>query len=145
MPINNSIKEQVRRNFVAIISLVIAITSLSYNTWRNEQSEENRTYRAVAIETLLKLGELQQLVYHNHYDHDTKDKGNPRTGWTLVLTIRDITQILQEPVPESSEALRVTWEKEWTELGSSTESKDAIEDGIETLRSELLAMLKALD
>jgi len=145
MPINNSIKEQVRRNMVALISLVIAITSLGYNTWRNEKSEENRTYRAVAIETLLKLGELQQLVYHNHYDHDTQDKGNPRTGWTLVLTIRDVTQILQKPVPESSEALRATWEAHWSELGSSTESKDAIEGSIELLRSDLLAMLKALD
>ena len=145
MPINNSLKEQVRRNMVALISLVVAITSLGYNTWRNEQSEENRTQRLIAIEALLKLGELQQLVYHNHYDHDTQDKGNPRTGWTLVLTIRDITTILDEPLPEASETLRATWAAHWAELGDSTESKDAVEDGIEALRSELLAMLKALD
>jgi uncharacterized membrane protein YebE (DUF533 family) len=40
-----NIKEQVRRNAVALISLVIAITSLGYNTWRNEASENNRTQR----------------------------------------------------------------------------------------------------
>ncbi|MDH3613294.1 MAG: hypothetical protein OEU90_10775 [Gammaproteobacteria bacterium] len=145
MPINNSLKEQVRRNMVALISLVVAITSLGYNTWRNEQSEENRTQRLVAIEALLKLGELQQLVYHNHYDHDTQDKGNPRTGWTLVLTIRDIATILDAPLPEASETLRATWADHWKKLGDSTESKDAVEDGIEALRGELLAMLKALD
>jgi hypothetical protein len=35
-----SILEQFRRNFVALVSLVIAVTSLSYTSWRNEQTEE---------------------------------------------------------------------------------------------------------
>jgi hypothetical protein len=145
MPTNRGFKEQVRRNAVALISLVIAITSLGYNSWRNERSEENRTQRVVAVEALLKLGELQQLVYHNHYDHDTEDKGNPRTGWTLVLVIRDITQILDAPLPGSSEELRLTWEQNWQALSTSTESKDAIEAGIQSLRSDILAVLKDLD
>ncbi len=145
MPTNNSFKEQVRRNLVALISLVVAITSLGYNTWRNEQSEYNRTQRLVAIEALLKLGELQQLVYHNHYDRDTTNKGNPRTGWTLVLTIRDISTILDDPLPESAESLRVIWGENWSALGSSTAAKDAIEDRIEALRGEILVMLRALD
>lgn len=145
MPINNSFKEQVRRNLVALISLVIAITSLSYNTWRNEKSEENRTQRVVAIEALLKLGELQQLVYHHHYDRDTEDKGNLRTGWTLVLVIRDITQILEHPLPAASEGLRKTWDEHFQTLGASDASRDAIESGINSLRGDLLAMLKALD
>lgn len=145
MAINNSIREQVRRNAVALISLVVAITSLGYNTWRNEKSEDNRTQRLVAIEALVKLGALQQLVYHNHYDHDTTDKGNPRTGWTLVLTIRDITQILEAPLPKTSESLRATWGDNWESLANSTESKDAIEAGIEALRSEILVMLEDLD
>lgn len=145
MPMNNSLKDQVRRNMVALISLVVAVTSLSYNSWRNERSEYNRTQRVVAVEALIKLGELQQLVYHNHYDRDTQDKGNPRTGWTLVLTIRDITTILEAPLPESAETLRSTWDANWQGLGDSTASKDAIEDGIESLRGDLLAMLSALD
>ena len=57
----SNLKDQVRRNLVALISLVVAITSLSYNSWRNESSEDNRTQRLVAIEILLKLGDLQQL------------------------------------------------------------------------------------
>ena len=93
----------------------------------------------------MQLGQLQQLVYHNHYDGDTEDKGNPRTGWTLVLTVRDITQILKSPVPESSESLRATWQEHWDDLGTSTAAKDAIETSIETLRSDILVMLSALD
>ena len=141
----NNFREQLRRNAVALISLVVAITSLSYNSWRNEKSEENRTQRLVAIEILLKLGELQQLVYHNHYDDDLEDKGNPRTGWTLVLTVRDISQILESPLPEAAESLRSTWESHWRTLPDNTASKDAIEAGIESLRGDTLAMLTALD
>ena len=141
----NNIREQLRRNVVALISLVVAITSLSYNTWRNEQSEENRTQRLVAIEILLKLGQLQQLVYHNHYDGDVEDKGNPRTGWTLVLTVRDIAQILDAPLPESAVALHGTWNDNFNALPRSKQAKDAIEASIESLRSDTLAMLKALD
>jgi len=33
---------QLRRNIVALISLTIAISSLGYNTWRNEHTEDNR-------------------------------------------------------------------------------------------------------
>jgi len=145
MVIKNSVREQLRRNTVALISLVVAITSLSYNTWRNEKSEENRTQRLVAIEILLKLGHLQQLVYHNHYDGDVDDKGNPRTGWTLVLVMRDISQILEAPLPASAESLRAIWGANWQALPDSTAAKDAIEESIEMLRAETLVMLKALD
>ena len=141
----NNFIEQVRRNLVALISLVIAITSLTYNTWRNEQSEENRTQRLVAIEILLKLGQLQQLVYHNHYDGDVDDKGNLRTGWTLVLTVKDIAQILEAPMPAAADSLHGVWNDNYKALPRSEDAKDAIEDSIESLRSDTLAMLKALD
>ena len=48
----DSIPAQLRRNFVALISLVVAITSLGYNTWRNEASEYNRNQRLISIEVL---------------------------------------------------------------------------------------------
>ena len=140
-----NIKEQVRRNAVALISLVVAITSLSYNTWRNEASENNRTQRLVAIEALLKLGELQQLTWHHHYDQDFEDKGNLRTGWTLVLVIRDICQILEGPLPESTTDLHATWNKNSNNLADSVEAKDAIIDSIEAVRADALALLQELD
>lgn len=62
----NSIKKQIQRNSVAIISLIIAISSLSYNTWRNEKTKDNRNQRHAAFEILVKLNELQHLIFH-HY------------------------------------------------------------------------------
>ena len=89
----NTYVEQLRRNAVALISLVVAISSLSYNTWRNEATEDNRNLRFAAFEILLKLGELQQVVFHVHFDKDL-DKGNPRVGWAYVLTINDLAKVL---------------------------------------------------
>ncbi|MBF8293263.1 MAG: hypothetical protein HW392_2090 [Steroidobacteraceae bacterium] len=39
-------REQLRNNLVALISLVIALSALGYNTWRNELTERNRNIRA---------------------------------------------------------------------------------------------------
>ena len=137
--------DQLRRNRVALISLVVAIISLSYNTWRNEASEDNRTQRLVSIEVLLKLADLQQLVWHNHYDGDTENKGNLRTGWTIVLTIKDIATILDSPMPESAEKLWLVWNDNNLQLGDSTVAKDNIIMAIEKCRVDTLAVLQALD
>ena len=139
------IKEQIRRNTVALISLAVAITSLGYNTWRNEASEENRTQRLVAIEVLLKLGELQQLTWHHHYDKDFEDKGNLRTGWTLVLVIRDISQILGGALPESTAALHATWNDHSNQLDESGAAKDRVIHSIEAVRADTLELLRELD
>jgi len=143
--VNSSFKEQVRRNSVALISLFVAVSSLSYNTWRNERSEYNRNQRVSSFEILLKLGELQQLVFHNHYDRDSEDKGNPRTGWALVLTIQDLSTVLKSPVPDSSKELVAVWGDHWSQLGDSQDSADAILSGIENVRVDTLALLGDLD
>jgi len=143
--IKASFKEQIQRNSVALISLFVAVSSLSYNTWRNELSEYNRNQRVSSFEILLKLGELQELVFHNHYDRDAENKGNPRTGWALVLTIRDLSAVLESPVPESSIELVSVWGSNWSQLSDSRESADAILSGIEKVRASTLALLGDLD
>ena len=137
--------DQLRRNRVALISLVVAITSLTYNSWRNEASEDNRTQRLVSIEILLKIGELEELVLYSHYDPDVKVKGNPRTGWAIVLTIEDLAQILEPPCPEAAGDLKVAWQKHWSTLAEDVESKDAIRAAIDDMRQETLALLRMLD
>lgn len=46
-------KDQLQRNLVAIISLFIAVSSLGYNTWRNDKTEYNRNQRLASLEVLL--------------------------------------------------------------------------------------------
>ena len=137
--------DQLRRNRVALISLVVAIISLSYNTWRNEASEDNRTQRLVSIEILLKLADLQQVAWHNHFDGDTEYRGNLRTGWAIVLTIKDISTILDAPMPESAAQLWRVWDENSPRLHNDREAMNNIKEAIEKCRADTLIVLQALD
>ena len=141
----NSIVEQLRRNSVALISIVIAVSSLSYNTWRNEKTEDNRNQRFAAFEVLLKLGELQQVVFHSHYDKDRSDKGNPRTGWSYVLTVRDLSRVMHPPLPEAADELLAIWSENWEGLGEKQVNADLITDGIDNVRSKTLTLIESLE
>jgi hypothetical protein len=141
---NHSIAGQLRRNAVALISLVVAITSLGYNTWRNEQTEANRNQRQAAFEILLKLGELQQVVFHSHYDRDA-DKGNPRTGWAYILTVRDLAQVMGTPMSGMADELVATWSAHWQDLGVDQTGADAVMAGVDRARGQTLQVLRALD
>jgi hypothetical protein len=77
---------------------VVALSSLGYNTWRNERTEQNRNIRSAGFELLMKPGELQELVFLAHYDRDT-ERGNPRGGWAYVLTVRDPGKNMPAPGP----------------------------------------------
>ena len=139
--------DQVRRNFVAIVSLIVAVTSLGYNTWRNESSEFNRNQRLISVEVLRNLGELQQVVYHRHWDMDTRDEGNPLTGWAIVLTTHDLAQVLKAPLPDSAERLRATWDQHYKKLGSGTDDEHirSIVEAIDQVRADAHALLQGLD
>lgn len=140
-----TIREQFRRNAVALISLAIAVTSLGYNTWRNEASEHNRNQRVVSIQLLLMLSELQQVILDRRYGKESEGKSNLRKGWVIALTIRDISMIAEGGVPESAERLFSTWEDESGSLGSSDEAKERIENALKALRRDTQDILRNLD
>lgn len=140
-----SIWEQVRRNAVALISLAVALSALSYNTWRNEKSETNRNHRQAAFEILSKLNQLQQVVFHRRYDQDETDKGNPRLGWTIVLTIVDLSDLLEPPMPEKAQMLRATWGSNWEDLGEEQLSVDTVLGSVDMMRGETLHLLRSLE
>jgi len=140
----NTLKNQIRQHSVALISLAVALSSLGYNTWRNEQTEANRNVRAAGIELLLKLGELDQVVFFSHFEHDTV-RGNPRTGWAYVLTIKDLGALTNEPAMSSSKALVSAWEKHWSGLGQDSGSQKIISASIEQLRADTHKVLVELD
>ena len=140
----NTIKSQIARHSVALISLVVALSSLAYNTWRNEQTEENRNIRTAGIELLLKLGELDRVVFYSHYDQD-QDRGSPRSGWAYVLTIRDLGSLMLEPASGSSTELIEIWQQNWSGLGSDDLAASSISDSIDRTRTDVLAVLAGLD
>lgn len=138
-------KDQLRRHSVALISLFIALSGLAYNTWRNEQTEENNNVRTAGIELLLLLGEFDRVVFYRHYDKDPV-LGSPRLGWSLALTIRDLGTLMGEPATGSSVQLVETWQANWDKLGGDTTTNaDNISDAVEKVRGDVLDVMSMLD
>jgi hypothetical protein len=137
-------RQQLRSNAVALISLAVALGSLCYNTWRNERTEHNRNIRTATFEILMKVAELERVVFLAQYDHDTAG-GSPRTGWTYVLAIRDLSNIVPQPLPARSSELQTAWGENWEALGRDDEvAVTRIDDAIGKLREASLATLKTL-
>jgi hypothetical protein len=138
-----SVRTQLRANAVALFSLVVALASFSYTTWRNERSEHNRTIRQASFQLLSALGEMQQVVYHAHYDHDAV-RGSPRTGWVQVMTIADFSAAMPAPVEGCAAQLLVSWRDHWEGLGRVDADADEISAAIDRCRTAVLAELRAL-
>jgi hypothetical protein len=139
----STLRQQVRNNAVALISLVVALGSLGYNTWRNEHTEYNRNIRTATFELLGKLSELERVVFLAQYDD--AGGGNPRTGWTYVLVIRDLSSVVPPPVPAKAAQLQQVWGENWEGLGRDDEaSVNRIDDAVGALREAALATLRSL-
>ena len=140
-----SIKEQLRRNTVALISLAVAVTSLGYNTWRNEASEHNRNQRLVTIQLLLMLGDLQQLTLDKQYGDNIDGDAVLREAWAKVLSIRDLAQIAEGDVPKSAMQLFDIWSDEYNNLGESKDSAQSVLGALEDVRRDTHNVLRSLD
>lgn len=136
--------QQIRNNLVAIISLVVALSSLSYNTWRNELTEENRNIRVAGFEALKSLGELQTIVDFGHYENNTAS-GSPIEGWGRVLLVRDLADIIKGPVPDKAQKLFATWQANWEGIGNDQSRVVRITADIEETRQSVQTVINALD
>jgi hypothetical protein len=140
----SNIREQLRNNAVALISLIVALSGLGYNTWRNEHTEHNRNTRTAAFEILTKLAEFERVVFLAHYDKD-RVMGNPRIGWTYVIVIHDLSEVVPGAIEPKAGELRAIWKENWEGLGSDDDTAvDRIEAGIEGLRVATLDTLRSL-
>jgi hypothetical protein len=139
----HTIGQQIQRNLLAIISLVVAISALSYNTWRNETTEVNRNIRLASFEILVQLGKLQIITDHAHYGKDNK-MGNPITGWGHVAMVEDLSFLMPEPLPEMATNLKQTWQTNWEGLGKNQASAVKITEAISTMRETVKGQLKTI-
>ena len=140
------ILDQLKRNTVALISLVVAVTGLTYNTWRNEQSEFNRNQREAAFELLLKLAELDEVVNLSQYDSGSMAADDLKKGWALVNTIDVLTSILAEPMPAAGDRLVASWGEFSPQLGGVDEGPVTVIRGdIDQLQNDIVLLLRSLE
>jgi hypothetical protein len=137
------LRDHIKQNSLSIISLVVALSALSYNTWRNELTEENRNIRAAGFEVLVHLSNLQRIAYLAHYDKD-RQNGNPRSGWTEVLVLRDFCNLMPAPLPASADALFIAWRDNWADLETDEYAVAIIDNAINDMRKEVNIALTKL-
>ncbi|MGH8750456.1 MAG: hypothetical protein ACREUV_01980 [Burkholderiales bacterium] len=135
-----TVSQQFHSNMVAIISLLVALTGLGYNTWREHVIEENRSVRIASFEVLKNLGELEIIVYYAHYQKD-QQLGNPITGWGKVLMVKELSRVLPDPVARNAEALSATWAKEFAKIDGDEQSVERITQSIDATRHAVLKIL----
>jgi len=134
---------QVKVNIVAIVSVIVALTGLGYNTWRNEHTERNRNTRIAAFETLKSLGEAQIIVEYAHFKKN-RQLGDPLQGVGRAMYIRDLAGVLPPPAPEYAEQLWVAWRDNADKVENDTDAMIAITDEIQRLRLAVLEILEEL-
>jgi hypothetical protein len=135
---------QIQRNLLTIISLVVALSALGYNTYRNELTETNRNVRSAGFILLQELSELQLIADYAHYDKDTT-KGNPIAGWARLLYMRDMSQLVSPQVAAGTESLIEVWGGEWSSLHEEEESNKRITEAINALRDQVRHTITSLD
>jgi len=155
-----TILQQIRGNSVAIISLVTAVTALSYNTWRNETTESQRNIRQASFRVLESLGELQEVADYRYYyfpfEGGQSGEGELRLrGYGSVTMVRDLMNLMPPPAPGASDKLFHLWNEHvnaLTELdgaGHHTEKAKTAENELATAikqaRAAVIKVLQELD
>lgn len=135
---------QIQRHLLAIISLMVAIAALGYNTVRNELTEENRTIRYAGFELLKELNELQLLVDYAHFDMDAS-KGNPIMGWGHIMYVKDMSLLISDDMVAGAEQLGQLWSMEWQSVHDDEASNGRVTRGINQLRGEVRGTLRGLE
>lgn len=138
------IREQLRNNTVAIVSLAVALTALGYTTWRNQRTEENRNVREAGFHLLTEVGSLQELVLYAHFTRGDM-RGDLRMGWADTHNIQDLAALMPAEVGRDAALLRQAWQDRAAGLGTSEQDFHAIDDAIDRLRQTTLTALRELD
>jgi len=137
------IKKQFKDNFIALISLVVAIVAIGSGRWREDVTEKNRNIRAAGFEMLKNLGELQIIVNHAYYQPESM-KGNPFMGWGQIALISDLSELLTPKIAEKSAELRRVWGEQWNALKMDQTAVDKISAAIDANRMAVLELLNSL-
>lgn len=128
----------------AIFSLLFAVIGFSYNTWRLEVTEDNNNVRMAAFEVLVRLSDLEQLIYSAHYDQDPVE-GNPRKGWVMIGLMVDLSTLISPSVEQQAVQLKDRWANSWETMTHDRAVTDALVNAIESVRAEIKTVLRSLE
>lgn len=122
-----TLKSQLQKNLLALISIVIAVVALSYNSWRNELSEDNRTIREAGFEILKESAKLQFYVDNATYGNDYQQQEHIQ-GWVSVNFIISLSGLISPEIQSQSESLKKVWSENSTKLANEQTANQKISE-----------------
>ena len=151
----------------SVLGVLFAVIGFSYNAWRLESTEDNNNIRMASFAILTEpekfefdedepiqekptpflkkeLAELEQIIYAAHYDKN-EIEGSPRKGWVKVGLIVDLSSLINKPVKDKAELLKLSWGNNWNAFTQNRNLTDKLIKEIETVRKELKSTLTMLD
>lgn len=136
-------KQTLKNNWLSLLSLAVALSALFYNTWRNEQTELNRNYRASGFEIVREIAKLQLLVDQTFYAPESNN--NAIEGWTRINFIQSLSAIMPSSVKQRADDLKLVWSEQWQQLNEKESANKLITEANRALEQEVLIALKRLD
>ncbi len=136
--------KQLRNNVLAVVSIIIAIMALSYNSWRNEVSESNRNQRAAGFEIMREAAHLQLLVDRATYSAD-EDKPDPIQGWVRVNLILSLSRLTAAEVENVATSLKQSWNSNWETIYTDENANVKVSKSIKRLNEAVSEHLLSLD
>lgn len=142
-----SFKERLAHHSLSIISLIVAVIALTYNTWRSDTTEYNRNVRTASFELIRELGELQNITNQLHFSKIDNGKRDELliSGWGNIALIEDLSALLPEKFRGYSIELKNHWQQHSELLGESDQSESNISTQIADTRSAARKLLISLD
>ena len=142
---SQSIAERIRRNSVAIISLIVAVSSLAYNTYRNELTESNRTIRQAGFEMISELSKLQQVMLFARYDQQD-ERGYTTIARSHMLALQDLSLAMPKNIQEQTKKLFKTWQANYQEISHTDDSEyKMIDADIDLIKDKIIASISKLN
>lgn len=140
----SSLREQFRNNWLALLSLVIALFGLGYNTYRNETTERQRNVRDAGFVVLGALGELQQLADTRFFGGE-RSQANRIAIWGRVVLVRDVSELVSASAKSRGDELFETWSGNAAAFDDGDAAAEkAFADATRKARSQVLADLRRL-
>lgn len=144
IPRRSALQELVRQNALALVSLLVALFGLGYNTWRNETTEHHRNVRQSAFIALDALGETQQLADTRFFGADHSE-ANRIAIWGRITLIRDVATLVSADTGTRATDLFAVWSAQASAFDEGDPvAEKAVSNAIGATRAQVLSDLRRL-
>ena len=145
------------KQFLPLLSVIIAVTALLYSTWRSETTEAQRSLRQAGFAVMERMTTFEGHVFVMAYTPAEQRVGNePFMAWAAVREIKDLASALPQPIPARANAVFERWSSQFNALSNwshehpesvrhARSAADQISDDVQALREQIISTVTAFE